>query len=1372
MASTRLSVATSVCAAAALSALSCAPQQHTSSDPLISVTASPRSATLGTGTKMTFSAVVYGLTPTQTPAVHWSVRETGGGTVDGTGVYTAPATPGTFHVVATSLAVPTNNDAATVTVVPDTQSIAVAVTPKNASVMAGSMVRFTAAVMGTTGSQSGAVTWSVQEQGGGTVDSTGLYTAPASTGTWHVIATSVADPSQSDVATVQVTATPVVAVSVAPKTAATTTGGALTFSAMVTGTVSGQSTGVTWAVQESGGGTVDSSGRYTAPASAGTYHVVATGIADASKKDTATVTVTSVAVAISPKTAATTTGGALTFTATVTGTVSGQSTGVTWSVQESGGGTVDTSGHYTAPVSAGTFHVIATSIADPGKSDTATVTVTAIAVAISPKTAAATTGGTLNFSATVTGTVSGQSIGVTWSVQETGGGTVGTSGQYTAPASAGTFHVIATSIADPGKSDTATVTVSSIAVAILPKTAATTTGGALTFTATVTGTVSGQSTGVTWSVQESGGGTVDTSGHYTAPASAGTYHVVATSIADVSKKDTATVTVTSIAVAISPKTAATTTGGALTFTATVTGTLSGQSTGVTWSVQESGGGTVDASGHYTAPSSAGTFHVVATSIADVSKKDTATVTVTSVAVAISPKITATTTGGALTFTATVTGTVTGQSTGVTWSVQETGGGTVDTSGHYTAPASVGTFHVVATSIADASKNDTATVTVTVPTIAVSVSPQITQTSPGGVVAFAATVTGATGGQSTAVTWFVQEGATGGSVDASGNYTAPSAEGTYHVVATSVADATKNGSATVTVTTLSFIPADRLTTWNPGVQGGIPNRTAVCGATVNASTFGNGASDAAAGIQAAIDACPAGQVVQLSAGTFTINSGGYLLINKGITLRGAGPGQTTLQKTNGAKPGQEATGPNPSPLIIVGPARWANNSHGVLGSVNLTADAVKEANSVTVASTTGLSAGKVVLLDELSGAIWQADPAGRGQIWASPDWRVVWQRHNPSQGTDDPFPSAASWFSRNDRPTSEVKQIDHLSGNTVFFTTPIHISYRASQTAQLAWYEYAHVQNAGVEELTLIGGDNGQLRFQWAANCWAKRVENTVWHDEGFSIEDSVRIEIRDSYVHDAAWAQPGGAGYAISLASGSAEVLVENSISVKANKVMVARSAGAGSVFGYNYVDDGYINTNTGWIEVGLNASHMVGPHHVLFEGNYGFNWDSDKTHGSAIYHTIFRNHLRGVRSSFNDSTHGPRRCAGATYYSYWHTFVGNVLGAAGQMTGWVYQSGDMDTPAIWMFGWDDWSPYPSDPKVAATVLRHGNFDYVTNAVNWDPSISNHTLPPSLYLAQKPAFFNAGSGYVWPWVDPTGTQKLYTLPAKARFDAGTPFVQP
>ena len=645
-------------------------------------------------------------------------------------------------------------------------------------------------------------------------------------------------------------------------------------------------------------------------------------------------------------------------------------------------------------------------------------------------------------------------------------------------------------------------------------------------------------------------------------------------------------------------------------------------------------------------------------------------------------------------------------------------------------------------------------------------------APGGTFTFTATVSGASGGQSTSVSWAVQEGASGGTIDATGKYTAPATEGTYHVVATSSADATVAATATVTVTSLTALGPDRRTLWNPGVTGGIPTTRSTACKTVDAATYGNGSADATAGIQAAIDACPAGQVVLLSAGTFTLNGGNFLLLDRGITLRGAGPDKTTLQKTDGAKPGQEQTGPNPSPLIIIGPARYSN---GTTASVNLTADGAKGSSSITVASTAGFSPGQFVLLDELSGADWQPDPAGRGQIWASPDFRVVWQRHNPSQGTDDPFPDAFGWFSRSDRPTNEIKQIDHISGSTIFFNTPIHISYRTSHTAQLSTFSEQFTQGAGVEELKVIGGDQGNIRFHWAANCWAKRIDNTVWHDEGFALERSFRITLSESYVHDAAWAQPGGAGYAISLSDGSSEALIENSIIVKANKVMVGRSAGTASVFGYNYVDDGYINTNTNWIEVGLNASHMVGSHHVLFEGNYGFNFDSDKTHGNAIYHTVFRNHLRGVRKDFGDATsgNGPKRCAGATYYSYWHSFVGNVLGAAGQMTGWVYESGDLDTPSLYKFGWDDWAPYPVDPKVTETAVRHGNFDYLTNTVRWDPAFSERTLPSSLYLGQKPAFFSTGKGYTWPWVDPTGTStQLYELPAKARYDAGTPFVQP
>jgi hypothetical protein len=127
--------------------------------------------------------------------------------------------------------------------------------------------------------------------------------------------------------------------------------------------------------------------------------------------------------------------------------------------------------------------------------------------------------------------------------------------------------------------------------------------------------------------------------------------------------------------------------------------------------------------------------------------------------------------------------------------------------------------------------------------------------------------------------------------------------------------------------------------------------------------------------------------------------------------------------------------------------------------------------------------------------------------------------------------------------------------------------------------------------------------------------------------------------------------------------------------------------------------------------------------------------------------------------------------YSYWMSFVGNVLGAPGHVNGWVYETSSGE-PGIWKLGWDNNNYKMIDAHVAATTLRHGNFDYVTSTVKWDPAIANHTLPNSLYLHRKPAFFDAGRGYVWPWVDPAGETKLHLLPAKARYDAGTPFTQP
>jgi len=110
------------------------------------------------------------------------------------------------------------------------------------------------------------------------------------------------------------------------------------------------------------------------------------------------------------------------------------------------------------------------------------------------------------------------------------------------------------------------------------------------------------------------------------------------------------------------------------------------------------------------------------------------------------------------------------------------------------------------------------------------------------------------------------------------------------------------------------------------------------------------------------------------------------------------------------------------------------------------------------------------------------------------------------------------------------------------------------------------------------------------------------------------------------------------------------------------------------------------------------------------------------------------------------------------------------------------------MLGWNNdagnvtvTDPYLNGTNTPQLIFRHGNYDYVTAGIaDWTAGVTR-ALPNSFYLARSPAFFGPGAvcTYTWPWVTPeTGTQ-IHTnscgnsgLPAKARYDASTPFVQP
>jgi hypothetical protein len=93
------------------------------------------------------------------------------------------------------------------------------------------------------------------------------------------------------------------------------------------------------------------------------------------------------------------------FTATVSGT---GNQGVTWSVREGpSGGAITALGAYTAPQSAGTYHVVATSLADPTRTAEGSVVVAAervLGVAVKPGTGNVAANGALDFTATVTTT--------------------------------------------------------------------------------------------------------------------------------------------------------------------------------------------------------------------------------------------------------------------------------------------------------------------------------------------------------------------------------------------------------------------------------------------------------------------------------------------------------------------------------------------------------------------------------------------------------------------------------------------------------------------------------------------------------------------------------------------------------------------------------------------------------------------------------------------------------------------------------------------------------------------------------------------------------------------------------------------------------
>jgi len=208
--------------------------------------------------------------------------------------------------------------------------------------------------------------------------------------------------------------------------------------------------------------------------------------------------------------------------------------------------------------------------------------------------------------------------------------------------------------------------------------------------------------------------------------------------------------------------------------------------------------------------------------------------------------------------------------------------------------------------------------------------------------------------------------------------------------------------------------------------------------------------------------------------------------------------------------------------------------------------------------------------------------------------------------------------------------------------------------------------------------------------------------------------------------------------------------------VMVMRASGGGNVIGYNYADNSWA-TPAAWQEVNIDT-HCAFPHMELIEGNYAPHMGATITHGNAGYMTWFRNYASSqfAAPAVVGSTATQTGNMAALQFQMGDigmNVLGNVLGTAGVSN--AYDGTDSNQKLIYSLG-------GASDVSARSLYRHGNYDYVNNMTLWNDTAPTKTLPASLYLKTRPAWWPASTA--WPWVGPDLTPMVGTLPAKQRSD--------
>jgi hypothetical protein len=513
-----------------------------------------------------------------------------------------------------------------------------------------------------------------------------------------------------------------------------------------------------------------------------------------------------------------------------------------------------------------------------------------------------------------------------------------------------------------------------------------------------------------------------------------------------------------------------------------------------------------------------------------------------------------------------------------------------------------------------------------------------------------------------------------------------------------------------------IPPGRGIAWSGGVPGGIPNRTTIF------TTLSPGAT--VAQFQDAFKSCPSNQVIKLSEGVFYLDS--RLQITRGgITIRGAGPGKTTLVFTNNPwayglvhflSDYRYDDPPSNTNLI----RNWTSGY--AMGSTQITIDQVGDAGGYAPAV---LRPGMTICLDQL------ADP-NLVQPVGSEGLHAQQIRENGQRGQQQ-----------------YVRVVAINNGTTLTISPGVTFPNAQAALKPQIWWWGPSIEYSGIEDLTIsqeFGPGHASIVFQSAYGCWVKNVE--TYKSEYAAVEtfESKNIEIRDSYFHHV---KSGGAstsyGVYLSLCSDS---LVENNIFNAISSPVVPATC-SGNIVAYNFCTN-HVYSATGWM------AHSIQPHGQhpfmnLFEGNVGTGINFDFIHGSSSHNTVFRNRFTGFEPQDNADTYPVLIMATNRYMNV----IANVLGTPGYHT--IQELDLLTGPAnvIYRLGcYDNNSTQPGDLATPGTLLRSYNYDCVTKASTTD------AIPASLYLSSRPAWW---SGSTWPAIGPDVVGLANPIPAQLRF---------